>query len=537
MVYIPTPIEINTTPSLIRAVKYILDDAKTLESVSTENKFPVVLRDGKVVSQLISGHLISDEYKAAEEFIMTKKLADKRLGRKETSDLVTGKGVLARHIIQSFSPDDQLTPEEIHEIGRKTMLEFTGGNYEFVIATHVDKQHIHNHIILNTTNADTLKKFRWKKNTLQQLKLVSDRHADLAGAKIIDRQPNFNHTAYAAYRKKNIFKLEIKSRLEFLLKHSTSVDDFKEKAAALNLFVDLSGKNIKYRLLDQPQTRNTRDDILSKRGKYSLDSIEKWTSKNSLVYSLSEIKERYDEFKKAKATDFEMRLTIDSWQVKEETQTGIYLDVDYGVRNQGTVKIPYRMVDKLEDGNYELFIKKSDFFYFINPDHSENNKYIKGATLIRQLAYNNGEYILTHNPQISKLDQLIKEFEFLSAHEVSSQEQFQDLSERLHLQLKETEATLEQLDDKIIRLNKISAALSDYQSGNSTSSQAAKEILAEFHIDPSSRSDLMEKEIIELSVERESLKAKFDEIVRDLTNYREVKDNVKMREEERNLSF
>lgn len=525
-------LQIKEVKNLSRAVKYILDDAKTLEKTDSNNQFPVVLKDGELVTQLISGHLISNPKFADKEFIMTKKLADQRFGR---ADKITG--VLAHHLIQSFSPEDNLSAEEIHEIGRQTVLELTGGHYEFVMATHVDKNHIHNHIIFNTTSSSDLKKFRWQKGTKRNLEKISDYYADLAGAKIIDKQPNFNHTAYEVYQKKNIFKLEIKSRLEFLLKHSTSVDDFKEKAAALNLFVDLSGKNVKYRLLDQPQKRNTRDDTLSKHGKYSLAGIEKWTSKNSLVYSLSEIKERYDEFKKSKATDFEMRLTVDSWQVKEETQTGIYLDIDYGVRNQGTVKIPYRMVDKLEDGNYELFIKKSDFFYFINPDHSENNKYIKGITLIKQLAYNNGEYILTHNPQISKLDQLIKEFEFLSAHEVSSQEQFQDLSERLHLQLKETEATLEQLDDKIIRLNKISAALSDYQSEDSASSQAAKEILAEFHIDPSSRSDLMEKEIIELSVERESLKEKFDEIVRDLTNYREVKDNVKMREEERNLSL
>ncbi|WP_444811858.1 relaxase/mobilization nuclease domain-containing protein, partial [Streptococcus canis] len=47
--------------------------------------------------------------------------------------------VLAHHIVQSFSPDDNLTPEEVNEIGRKTALEFTGGDYQFVVATHMDK--------------------------------------------------------------------------------------------------------------------------------------------------------------------------------------------------------------------------------------------------------------------------------------------------------------------------------------------------------------------------------------------------------------
>lgn len=52
--------------------------------------------------------------------------------------------VLARHIIQSFYPEDKLSPDEIHEIGRKTVLELTNGSHEFVNATHIDKDHIHN---------------------------------------------------------------------------------------------------------------------------------------------------------------------------------------------------------------------------------------------------------------------------------------------------------------------------------------------------------------------------------------------------------
>ncbi|WP_143464191.1 relaxase/mobilization nuclease domain-containing protein [Lactococcus lactis] len=56
-----------------------------------------------------------------------------------------GKGkVFAHHIIQSFDPKDNITPEQAHEIGEKMMLQFTEGKHEFVIATHVDQDHIHN---------------------------------------------------------------------------------------------------------------------------------------------------------------------------------------------------------------------------------------------------------------------------------------------------------------------------------------------------------------------------------------------------------
>ena len=56
---------------------------------------------------------------------------------------------LGRHIIQSFSPEDNITPEQAHEIGMKLAEQVLGGKYEFVLSTHTDKQNIHNHIIFN----------------------------------------------------------------------------------------------------------------------------------------------------------------------------------------------------------------------------------------------------------------------------------------------------------------------------------------------------------------------------------------------------
>lgn len=118
------------------------------------------------------------------------------------SDLKNDKRVLAHHIIQSFSPDDGLTPEQVNEIGRKTALELTGGDYQFVVATHMDKGHLHNHIIFNTTNEVTLKKFRWQKGTKKSLEHISDKYAELYGAKILEPKLRNSHTEYAAWRRK-----------------------------------------------------------------------------------------------------------------------------------------------------------------------------------------------------------------------------------------------------------------------------------------------------------------------------------------------
>ncbi len=527
-------IQIKNTGNLKRAVKYILDEAKTVELVTNSNQsFPVILKDGKLQTQLVSGHLIGQERKTAEEFILTKKLADTRFGRKETSDLVTEKGVLAHHLIQSFDPSDNLTPEEIHEIGRKTVLELTKGKHEFVIATHVDKNHIHNHIIFNTTDTSSLKKFRWQKGTKRSLEKISDRYAELAGAKIIDRSaPRFSHTKYAAYQKKNVFKLEIKSRLNFLIKHSRSIDDFLKKAEALNLAVNFSGKHATYRLLDSEQQRNTRDSTLSKKGAYTLATIEKRVSQNKVTYSLEDIKPEYDKLQQEKAEDFEQRLMIEPWQVQEVTADGIYLEIDFGIRNHGLIKVPHRQVDQLEDGRFELFVRRNDFFYFLNPDHSENNRYIKGNTLMKQLAYNNGEVVLTKNRNISNLDQLIKEFEFLAAHDVTSGQQFEELEERFIEQLDQTEETLQQIDQRLIKLNKAAAALSDMQSDNPEYQALGQEILESLGFPLTIQAEELEKEITEISVEQAGLQQKYDDIVGNFEEYRSVKDNNQLRREQ-----
>ena len=404
--------QIKSVNKLAEGIKYIEDGAKTIgtELIDSDVHFPIKIVNGQPVSQLVSGHLVIDVEAAYSEFMQLKQLANLEKGRPINNEELVKTDVLAHHVIQSFSPEDNLTPEQVHEIGRKTALELIGGSHQFVIATHMDKGHLHNHIYINSTNSVTLNKFRWQKGTKKALEQISDKYADLAGAKILEEKKRFGHKEYSAYQKENVFKLEIKSRLEFLLKHATSIQDFQEKAKALNLAVDFSGKYAKYKLLDRDQKRNTRDSTLSKKGRYSLKQIEECLAKNEIVHSVDVIKSEYDKLQQEKAEDFEIRVKIEPWQVEYETDTGIYLQMQYGINNKGIVKVPGRLVDKQADGSFDIFIKKSDFFYFINPDNSASDKFMKGSTLINQLAYENGEYILTKNPNISKFELLVKEY-------------------------------------------------------------------------------------------------------------------------------
>lgn len=538
MVVIKTPKQIKTPSNLKIAVRYILNEAKTLVSETAESDldFPLVYHNGELQMKLVSGNGISDFSVADEEMVMTKLAAAFKKGDDDLKELSSGKQVLAHHIIQSFSPDDNLTPEQVHEIGRQTMLELTGGNYEFVIATHTDKDHLHNHIILNTTNTSTLKKFRWEKKTLKNLRAISDKYAARYGAKIIEPTMKNSYTKYSAWRRQNNYRFEIKERLDFLLKHSLSLEDFKQKAAALDLQIDFSGKFVKYKLLDQPQQRNVRDDTLSKKGLYSLEKIKERISKNQLVFDVEELKEQYQESKEKTANDFELKLEVESWQVEQESKQGIYVQMDMGALNSGTILIPSHKVDKNEDGNYTIYIKEKDYFYFLNPDQSQKNRYMMGLTVARQLAKQNGETLVTKNAQISSMRELIKEYNFLVEHGVTDGAQFQHLEERFNEKIEATQEELRQLDERLGRYHKIEGALLAIQQ-SPENSLAAVQLLDDFGVPKDMGLEDVSQLIKQFQIEKGALQEFFDDTLKHYTDYRDIKEHVRSREEKVDRRF
>ena len=90
---------------------------------------------------------------ADEEFMLTKRQYDLVNGRRQKSD------VIAYQIRQSFRPGE-ITAEEANKVGYELAMRFTKGKYAFVVATHTDRQHIHNHVIFNSTALDGTRKFR-----------------------------------------------------------------------------------------------------------------------------------------------------------------------------------------------------------------------------------------------------------------------------------------------------------------------------------------------------------------------------------------
>ena len=102
--------------------------------------------------ELVTGYRC-DPFTVDEEFMLQKRLYAQVTGRTQQDN------VIAYQIRQSFKPGE-VTPEEANRLGMETALRFTKGQYSFIVATHTDREHIHNHIVYNSTSIDGTKKFR-----------------------------------------------------------------------------------------------------------------------------------------------------------------------------------------------------------------------------------------------------------------------------------------------------------------------------------------------------------------------------------------
>lgn len=214
----------------------------------------------------------------------------------------------AHHLIQSFSPEDNLTPEEINRIGYETMMELTGGRFKFIVATHTDKDHVHNHILINSIDRNSDKKLIWNYALERNLRMISDRISKVAGAKIIEK--SFSYRDYQKYRQSS-HKFELKQRLYFLLQQSKSFDDFLEKAKQLHVQIDFSQKHSRFMMTNRAMTKPIRGRQLSKRDLYDEEFFRMHFAKQEiesrLEFLLNRVNSLEDLITKAK----ELNLTID----------------------------------------------------------------------------------------------------------------------------------------------------------------------------------------------------------------------------------
>ncbi|HGC7434420.1 TPA: SAG1250 family conjugative relaxase [Streptococcus agalactiae] len=253
-------------------IKYILNPAKTDQL--------------KLVSDFgMSNYLDFPNYEEIvemyqENFVNNDRLYDSRNDRQQ----IKQNKIHAHHLIQSFSPEDNLTPEEINRIGYETIKELTSGNFRFIVTTHTDRLHVHNHILINSVDLNSHKKLKWDYAQERNLRMISDRLSKEAGAKIIT--PNrYSHEKFVTYRKSN-HKFELKQRLYFLMENSKDFDDFLSKAEALNVQIDFSRKYARFLMTDMPMKRVIRGKQLDKRQPYTEEYFREHFAKRAIEQCL-----------------------------------------------------------------------------------------------------------------------------------------------------------------------------------------------------------------------------------------------------------
>ena len=161
-----------------------------------------------------------DPKTADEEFLLSKRQYQHTTGRQQKNNII------AYQIRQSFKPGE-VTPEEANQVGYETAMRWTKGKHAFIVATHIDKAHIHNHIIYNSTSLDASRKF----NNFFLSGLAIQRLSDLIcvehGLSIIAPKPYRERQKRTVYPKKRTQRDELSEAIDTVLKRKPkSFEDF-----------------------------------------------------------------------------------------------------------------------------------------------------------------------------------------------------------------------------------------------------------------------------------------------------------------------
>ena len=189
---------------------------------------PLHINKGKTIAQTLSdrtdyskneektegGKYLSgygcDPRTADEEFLLSKRQYEHLTGRRQEHNII------AYQIRQSFKPGE-VTPEEANRIGHELGMRFTKGKHAFIVATHTDRAHIHNHIIFNSTSLDCTRKFKNFFLSSFALQRVSDRLCLEHGLSIIEPKPYRERTKRTEYPKRPSNRDDLRAAIDAAL--------------------------------------------------------------------------------------------------------------------------------------------------------------------------------------------------------------------------------------------------------------------------------------------------------------------------------
>ena len=216
-----------------KAIAYILNPEKTDEKL------------------LVSSYGCASET-AAREFEWTRKLAEQK-GMNPVR-------IIARHVIQSFEIGE-VTPELAHEIGKQFADEILGGKYEYVLTTHIDKDHVHNHLIFNAVDFVNYHAYKSYKRIYYDMREVSDRLCKENGLSVIPPSQNkgMGYKEYTEAKRGTSWKQKLKQTIDRLVITAKDYDDFLRLMQEAGYEIK-TGKYISFRA--EAQERFTRSKTI-----------------------------------------------------------------------------------------------------------------------------------------------------------------------------------------------------------------------------------------------------------------------------------
>ena len=216
-----------------KAIAYILNPEKTDEKL------------------LVSSYGCASET-AAREFEWTRKIAEQK-GMNPVR-------IIARHVIQSFEIGE-VTPELAHEIGKQFADEILGGKYEYVLTTHIDKDHVHNHLIFNAVDFVNYRAYKSYKRIYYDMREVSDRLCKENGLSVIPPSQNkgMGYKEYTEAKRGTSWKQKLKQTIDRLVITAKDYDDFLRLMQEAGYEIK-TGKYISFRA--EGQERFTRSKTI-----------------------------------------------------------------------------------------------------------------------------------------------------------------------------------------------------------------------------------------------------------------------------------
>lgn len=283
-----------------KAIAYILNPEKTDEKL------------------LVSSYGCASET-AAREFEWTRKIAEQK-GMNPVR-------IIARHVIQSFEVGE-VTPELAHEIGKQFADEILGGKYEYVLTTHIDKDHVHNHLIFNAVDFVNYHAYKSYKRIYYDMREISDRLCKENGLSVIPPSQNkgMGYKEYTEAKRGTSWKQKLKQTIDRLVITAKDYDDFLRLMQEAGYEIK-TGKYISFRA--EGQERFTRSKTIGEN--YTEERIKEriagWTPRRSQrqatpkgISLIGDIQERI-RLIDSKGYEYKAKLTI----LKEAARTLNYL--------------------------------------------------------------------------------------------------------------------------------------------------------------------------------------------------------------------